>query len=107
VCTTFAPFSFTRRYRISSEYSGVDTARGSAELLYLFASQNYRFLLLFFCYLGERCMQDYVGRSEGKNHLEYVSVEGRIIFKWIFQKLYEEAWTGLIWLRIGTGGGLL
>ena len=52
-------------------------------------------------------MQDYVGRSEGKNHLEYVSVEGRIIFKWIFQKLYEEAWTGLIWLRIGTGGGLL
>jgi hypothetical protein len=27
-------------------------------------------------------------------------------FKWFFIK-QEEAWTGLIWLRIGTGAGLL
>ena len=101
VCTIFAPLSFIRHYRISSEYSGVSTARGSEELLYHFeellyhfASQNYRFLLLFFCYLGEKFIQDYVGRSEGKNHLEYVSVEVRIILKWIFQKLDGEAWTG-------------
>ena len=32
---------------------------------------------------------------------------GRIILKWIFKKWDEEAWTGLIWLRIGTGGWLL
>jgi len=63
VCTTFAPLSFTRRYRISSEYSGVSIACSSAELLYLLASQNCRFLHLFFCYLWERCMQDYVKRS--------------------------------------------
>jgi hypothetical protein len=24
--------------------------------------------------------------------------------KWIFKKWDVEAWTGLIWLRIGTGG---
>jgi hypothetical protein len=28
-------------------------------------------------------------------------VDGRIILKW------NGAWTGLSWLRIGTGGGLL
>jgi hypothetical protein len=30
-----------------------------------------------------------------------------IILKWIFRKWDVEAWTGLIWLRIGTCGGLL
>jgi hypothetical protein len=29
-----------------------------------------------------------------------------IILKWIFKKWDGAAWTGLIWLRIGTGGGL-
>jgi hypothetical protein len=29
-----------------------------------------------------------------------------IILKWIFKK-WDEAWTGLIWLRVGTGGGLV
>jgi hypothetical protein len=31
----------------------------------------------------------------------------RVILKWIFKKWDLEAWTGLIWLRIGTGGGHL
>jgi hypothetical protein len=33
-------------------------------------------------------------------------VDGRIILKCIFKK-WDGAWTGLSWLRIGTGGGLL
>jgi hypothetical protein len=32
--------------------------------------------------------------------------DGRIILKWIFKKK-AGAWTGLSWLRIGTGGVLL
>jgi hypothetical protein len=48
-----------------------------------------------------------VGRPEGRNHLEDPGVDGRIILKWIFKKWDGGTWTGLIWLRIGTRGGLL
>jgi hypothetical protein len=46
-----------------------------------------------------------VGRPEGRNHLEDPGVDGRIIL-WIFKKWDGGAWTGLIRLKIGTGGGL-
>jgi hypothetical protein len=46
-----------------------------------------------------------VGRPEGRRPL------GRYRRRWEdyikMEKWYGGAWTGLIWLRIGTGGGLL
>jgi hypothetical protein len=47
-----------------------------------------------------------VARPEGKDHLKDQGVVGRTILIWIFSKWDEEAWTGFMWLRIGTGGGL-
>jgi hypothetical protein len=46
-----------------------------------------------------------LGDLTGRAHLENPGIDGRTTLKWIFKKLGEEAWTGLIWLRIGTAGG--
>ena len=48
-----------------------------------------------------------VGRLEGKRPLEDLGVDGSAIIKWILKKWDGEAWAGLIWLRIGTGGRTL
>jgi hypothetical protein len=47
-----------------------------------------------------------VGRPEGRRPRGRPRRNGRIILKWIFMK-GKGAWTGLIWLRIGTGGWIL
>jgi len=40
-----------------------------------------------------------------RDHLEDLCIDGRIILQWIFKKWNGEAWTRLIWFRIGTVGG--
>jgi len=37
-----------------------------------------------------------MGKPEGRDHLEDLGVDGRIILKFIFKLWFEEAWTGLI-----------
>ena len=44
--------------------------------------------------------------SEG-DRLEGVGIVWRVILKWISRQWDVRTWTGLIWLRIETGGGLL
>jgi len=41
---------------------------------------------------------------EERSHLEEQDVAGRIILKWMLEKLDGRAWTGLIWLRIEING---
>jgi hypothetical protein len=55
----------------------------------------------------ERCIEFRWGNLRERDHFEDPSVDGRIILRWIFRKWDMGAWTGSIWLRIGTGGGLL
>jgi hypothetical protein len=55
--------------------------------------------------VGRGAYRLFVRRPEGKNHLEDLGLEERIMLKWIFKTWNAEAWTGLIWPRTGIGGG--
>jgi len=48
-----------------------------------------------------------VGNLKERVHLRYPGLDGRIILRWIFRKWDVGVWTGLSWLRVGTGGGHL
>ena len=55
----------------------------------------------------ERYIQGFgVENLRERDHLGDPGVDGRIL-RWIFRKWDVGVWTGLIWLRIGTGDGLL
>jgi hypothetical protein len=56
---------------------------------------------------GERCIQALVGRSDGRTPLGRPRRRCENNTKMDLQALEWGVWTGLIWLRIGTGGGLL
>jgi hypothetical protein len=47
------------------------------------------------------------GENREGDHFEEPGIDARIILKWILDKWYWGARTGSIWVRIGTGGGLL
>jgi hypothetical protein len=42
-----------------------------------------------------------------RKHSEDLGVNGSVTFKWILGKQVWRVWIGFIWLRIGTGDGLL
>jgi hypothetical protein len=48
-----------------------------------------------------------VGNLRGRNHLGDLGVDRSIILRWNFRKWDVGVWTGMSWLRIGTGGGHL
>jgi hypothetical protein len=58
--------------------------------------------------MGERrgAYRALVWKPEGRRPLGTARRRWRIL-KWIFEWLDRGAWTGSIWLMIGTGGGLL
>ena len=61
-------------------------------------------------YMGERkdAYKVLVGNMRERDYLYDPGVDGRIILRWIFRNWDRgRAWTGLLWLRRGTGGGLL
>jgi hypothetical protein len=48
------------------------------------------------------------GNLRERDHLEEPDTDGKIILGWILRRwVGMEAWTGLLWLRIGTVGGHL
>ena len=70
----------------------------------------------YYCEMGGACstyggekrrVEDFVGKPEGKDHLEDPGIDGKVILRWLIRKWDRGAWTGFIWLRIETGEGLL
>jgi len=59
--------------------------------------------------MGERrgVYRDLVGKPEGRRPLGRPRRRWEEMYKWIFRKLDVGVWTGLRWVRIGTGGGHL
>ena len=58
------------------------------------------------CRRHEKCIQN-IGRGDPREreHLEDLGIDG--LLKWILKIWVREAWTVLIWLRIGAGSGRL
>jgi hypothetical protein len=46
-------------------------------------------------------------KLKGRGYSENIGAGGRIILKLILGKYVGKAWTGFIWLRIGTSGWFL
>jgi hypothetical protein len=56
----------------------------------------------------EECNRVLMGKPEGeRDHKEDFHVGGRVILRWILEKYDGVVWAGLMWLSIGTSGGLL
>jgi len=56
---------------------------------------------------GEACTGFWWGNLREGDHRGDPGTDGKMILRWIFRKWDVGVWTGLSWLRIGTGGGHL
>jgi hypothetical protein len=56
---------------------------------------------------GETYTRFWWGNLRERDHLGDPDIDVRIILRWTFRKWDVGGWTGLIWLKIGTGGGHL
>jgi hypothetical protein len=46
------------------------------------------------------------GVLKERDHMKDTGVDAKIILKWILKAYDGRGWSGLIWLRIGTIGGV-
>jgi hypothetical protein len=59
------------------------------------------------CERGEKLYKVTVTSPMKRDHSEDHGVDGRIAWKWFLGKLAVRIWSGVIWFRAGTGGGIL
>jgi hypothetical protein len=55
----------------------------------------------------EKCTQTFCRETRMKQTTWNLSIYDRIVLTRILKKYNGREWTGLIWLRMGTSGGLL
>jgi len=59
------------------------------------------------CVVDETVHVDRLENLKGRDHLRDRIINGRKIINWILKKQRVKMWTGFIWLRTRTNGGLL
>jgi hypothetical protein len=64
-------------------------------------------MLLKYAYIFHNAYNILLGKREGRDNWEDLGVDGKIILEWILRISGEEVWSGCIWLRRGTSGGIL
>jgi hypothetical protein len=67
--------------------------------------------------LGWQVKEDEMGRAcstkfwfenlKVRDSLWRLGIDGRITLEWMLRKQGEKVWTGFVWLRLGSSGGLL
>jgi hypothetical protein len=55
---------------------------------------------------GEMCTGFWWGSPKERDHLEERGIDGRMGLEWILGRLVGGVWSGFVWFRVGTGGGL-
>jgi hypothetical protein len=56
---------------------------------------------------GEHCARFWWEILKKRDYLEDRGIDGRMGSKWALGRVSGRLWSGFIWLRILTGGGLL
>jgi len=57
---------------------------------------------------GDTCIKlSWPKNLKGRDHLQDLVKERRMVLEWFLDKQVRKVWTGFIWLRVGTSGGLL
>jgi hypothetical protein len=79
----------------------------SLKMMILMCLKNLKISMLVGGWRGEVCTGFWWGNLRERDRWRDPGVDGKIILGWIFRKWDVGLWTGMGWLRIGTGGGRL
>jgi hypothetical protein len=97
-----------KRYEVTGSWRKLHSLYSSPSIIRMIKSRRMRWAG-HVAQMGEK--RKHIGcwweSQKERDHWEDQDIGGRTILKWILERQDGVVWTGSIWVRIGTGGGLL